>query len=142
MLTCCHSCTDGWCGAAAGKLLCANIGPLYKFEDSLAYYVDALRVGVQQYVPKQRTREEQVRHLLKTSWRIDVTLVKGAAGFPETTGELAKAYEATMFGLRDMPRAVALQLISTFAPTVGDHLRRGCPMGSVACMHKCFAQCT
>ncbi len=79
--TCCHSCTGGWCGAAGGNLLCANIGPLYEFGESLGYYVDEHRVCLQQYVPKQRTREEQVRHLLKTSWRIDATLVKGDAGF-------------------------------------------------------------
>ncbi len=38
--------------------------------------------------------------------------------------------------MRDMPSAAALQLISSFAPTVSDHLRRGCPMGSVALMHQ------
>ena len=133
--TCCHSCTDGWCRAATDSLLHATIGPMYKIKDSMAYYVDELNIGRRRDIPKPMTPQEQLTHLLETVWRIDVTLVKGAAGFPKTAVELSRAYEDMVFGLPHLPRAMALKLISSSPPsppTVCDHLRRSCPMGSAA----------
>jgi hypothetical protein len=108
---------------------------MYKIKDSMAYYVDELNIGRRRDIPKPMTPQEQLTHLLETVWRIDVTLVKGVAGFPKTAVELSRAYEDMVFGLPHLPRAMALKLISSSPPsppTVCDHLRRGCPMGSAA----------